>query len=242
VPQESELIDGGELGYELRHEATPLGFRLAVPPGRHDLAISFGADAVRHHHDEPTLLRQFAYVLSPARTWADFGGLDVTVHVPPGWRAAVAPAMRHEGDTLRATFATVPADSIALTVQAPAGWYTPVKYATLALFALVALGGGFVVARWTRARERRRQLSLAPASVLVGLGRGLVWGLAVSATGVLAIQGPELVLPDGQADHRDYALALFGVVFAPIVATAIGAIVSVVVTRGERALPGADGT
>jgi len=159
------------------------------------------------------------------------------VHVPPGWHAAVAPAMRREGDTLRATFATVPADSIALTVQAPAGWYRPVRYAALALFALVALGGGFAVARWTRARERRRQLSLAPASVLVGLGRGLVWGLAVIATGVLAIQGPELVLPDGQADHRGYAgaLAVFGVALASIVATAIGAIVSVVVTRGARA-------
>ena len=235
TPPSTPLFDGRELDYELRSQATPVSFGIDVPPGRHDLAISYGADAVRYHLGDPTLVRQFAYVLSPARTWAGFGGLDVTVHVPPGWRAAVTPALPRSGDTLHATFAMVPADAIALTVQAPAGAHAFVTHATRVLFALVALGGGFAVAWRTRSRERRREGK--PASGLAALGRGVAWGIAVLAAGVLAIVGPDLVLPDGQVDHYGYgqALALIGVIFASAMAIVIGASVSFLVGRRVHA-------
>ncbi|HSK05155.1 MAG TPA: hypothetical protein VK932_28090 [Kofleriaceae bacterium] len=228
-PRTTPLFDDGELPYELRGEAIPVGFRIDVPPGRHALAISYRADAVRYHRGDPTILRQFAYVLSPARTWAGFGGLDVTIHVPPGWRAAVTPAMPRERDTLRAAFAAIPADAIAITVQARTGAHAPMRYAALALFALVALGGGGVVVRWTRARERRREA--LSASRIAALGRGIAWGGAVLAAGMLAILGPDLVVPDGQADHRGHGreLAFVGVVLASIAAAAIGAIASLIV-------------
>lgn len=234
-PATTPMFEGGELQYRLPHEETPIGLWLVVPPGRHTLAISYPADAVRYHHGDPTVLRQFAYVLSPARTWAGFGGLDVTVHVPPDWRAAVRPAMSREGDTLHASFATVPADAIALTVQAPVGAYRPIAFVTRTLFALFALGGGFVVA-W-RARSCERRSKAGSVSRLVALGRGLAWGLAVLTAGILAIVAPDLALPEGQADQAGYrqVVAFVGVVLASAVATVIGVIVSLVGGRRVHA-------
>jgi hypothetical protein len=235
APSTTPLFDGGELQYHLRSEELSMSFQLVVPPGRHDLAVSYRAEAVTYHHDDPTVLRQFAYVLSPARTWAGFGGLDVTVHVPAGWHAAVEPALTREGDMLRGTFEDVPADAIALTVQAPVGNYTLVADATRVVFLLVVIGGGFVVAWRTWVRARRREAR--PASGLAALGRGFAWGAAVLATGVLAIAAPELTLPEGQANHYGYgqALAYVVVVLASAVAVVIGAIVSRVVGRRVHA-------
>jgi len=231
-------LGGGELGYQLDRVPPPEGFQLDVPPGRHELAISYGGDPMRYHRGEPTILYQLAYVLSPARTWAGFGGLDVTVHVPPGWRAAVEPALAREGDTLRGTFAAIPADALGITVQAPAGAaYSIAKVATNALLVLVLLGGGFVVVLWTRASERRRLLK--PASVFAALVRGLVWGTAVAVVGALAIDAPDRLLPAAQVDHRGFKHlpAILGVMLATVAACVIGAIASYVAARRVHADP-----
>jgi hypothetical protein len=197
-PDSTPDFDGGELSYHFKGEwAPPAGFQLDLPPGRHDLVISYRADPVRYYRGEPTIVNQLAYVLSPARTWGGFGGLDVTVHVAPGWRAAVTPAMPRAGDTLHATFPALPADAIALTAQAPAGAYAPLRIATLVLLALVVLGGGFVVARWTRARERRRDAAIS-ASKLAALGRGIVWASRCSGRACSRSSGPTSRSPTGR--------------------------------------------
>jgi hypothetical protein len=223
APDSTPLPDGGELDYELRHEGAPVGFQLDVAPGRHELSISYAADAVRHHHDEPTLLRQFAYVLSPARAWAGFGALDITVRVPPGWRAGVSPALARDHDTLHAEVAGVPADAIALTVQAPAGAYGVVCVAGGALFAIVAVGGGIGVYLRTRSREQRRASAGKLPSGVFAFGRGLAWAVGFLATGLFAIFGPDLALPVGQADHYGYGQGLAAM------AVGIGAVVVLVI-------------
>jgi hypothetical protein len=234
VPTSTPLFAGGELGYDLGAGPMPIGFQLDVPPGRHDLAISYRADAILYHFGDPTVLRQFAYVLAPAGTWGGFGGLDVTVHVPAGWRVAITPVLARDGDTLHAKFASVPADAIALTVQAPLGAYTIVAYATRALFALVVLAGGFVVAWRTRKREQQRET--IGGSNLAAFRRALVWALAVLATGLLAAFGPDGVLPAGQGDRRGYgeAFATIGVVLVTLVTIVIGTVIAVVVRARVR--------
>src|SRR5260221_3378892 len=47
VPKSTPLFDGGELEYRLAAGPLPVGFHLDVPPGRHDLAIAYRADAIR---------------------------------------------------------------------------------------------------------------------------------------------------------------------------------------------------
>jgi len=244
APGSTPLPDGaGELDYELRDEAAPVGFQLDVAPGRHELSISYAADAVRHHHGEPTLLRQFAYVLSPARAWAGLGALDITVHVPPGWRAGVSPALARDHDTLHAELTGVPADAIALTVQAPAGAYGVVRGAGGALFAIVAIGGGVAVYLRTRSRERRRASAGKLPSVVAAFGRAAAWGAGFLAAGQLAIFGPDLALPVGQADHYGYGqgLAAMAVGIGSVLVIVIGVWIARIAGRRAHAAarPGA---
>lgn len=230
-PRTTPAFDGGELGYDLDNPPLSVAFQVVVPTGRHELAVSYNAEPVQDHLGS-VMLYQFGYVLSPARTWAGFGGLDLTVHVPAGWRIAVTPALIREGDTLRGSFPTVPADAIALTVQAPTGLHTVVSFASLVVFAIVALGGLFAVVWRTRVVERRRLAANQFPSGAIAFGRGFAWGVAFFAAGLFAIFGPDLAVA-GQAYHRGYGqgFAAVGVVLGTILATLIGWIVSYVVGR-----------
>lgn len=195
---------GRDIDYPLRDPGIPIGFQLALASGRHELSISYSADALRHHVREPTLLRQFAYVLSPARTWAGFGGLDVTVRLPAGWDAWVSPALARDHDTLHAVFPAVPADAIALSVRAPTGAYGPLRTAAWTAFAIVALGGGVAVFAWAAVRGRRRFAAGKLPSTLGELGIGVAWVALFLATGLGASFGPAWLLPPNQVDHRGY--------------------------------------
>jgi hypothetical protein len=248
VPKQTPALDGNSpLQYRFYNAraVTPVAFAVVVPEGRHTLKVTYAADAVTHLDGYPTVYRQFAYVLAPARSWAGFGGLDATVHLPAGWRAASTPELGRDGDTLNGHFSDVPADSIALTVQAPAGpAYWPVVYGTLGLFGLAILGGAFVCWRAGRAKGRALAQSRGaghawPRSLFVGL----LWGLVVLGTGLLATFGSDWVLPSGQASHDGYGRpfavvgeALLAALLVPV-GFAIAQLTAVIVRR-QRAAAG----
>lgn len=228
-PDTTPLPGGGDAGYELSDRARaalPQGFRLTVPPGRHALAISYAADVVLHHHGDPTVLHQFAYVLAPARSWAGFGGLDVTVRVPAGWDAAGRPALARDGDTLHGAFPGVPADALALTVRAPSGMFWVMRFATAALLLAVVLGGIVVVWRVAARRQRWRSeaylLSVNRVGPSLGraVGYGAAWAAVVLVVGLIAVLTPELTLAAGQADRLGY-LDLFLVILLVLVALCV---------------------
>ena len=237
APTSTPLPGGGELAYDLRDAATPVGFTLDVAPGRHELSIAYTASAMRHHHDEPTVMHQFAYVLSPARAWAGFADLDVTVELPPRWTASTTPALAWDHGALHAVFPGVPADAIALTVQAPTGAYALLGAAGLAVFALVAVGGGIAVYLRTRSRERRRLQAGKLPSGLAAFARALAWSVGFVATGVFAIFGPDLALPRGQEDHYGYGQGFAAVLvgFGAILVLAIGVGIARVAARRVHA-------
>ena len=92
---------------------------------------------------------QFTYALKPARSWGGFGGLDVMVDLPAGWRNTSAVDVRRRGDSLSRSWDSLPADALRVAVHAPAFPFT-------GLVALVALGcGGLLVSRLGRAAGRR---------------------------------------------------------------------------------------
>jgi hypothetical protein len=224
----------GELEYLRWHHRriSPVGFTAEIPPGRHTLAVRYAAEASTHLHGHPTVYRQFAYVLAPARAWAAFGGLDVTVVLPPGWAAASTPPLARDGDTLRGSFKGVPADALALTVQAPEGWaYPVVLLGSLGVLGLVLLVGPFVC--WWGGRSRGRFIALgggAGTSWLrrhawpKSLGLGLAWALAILGVGLLATFGPDWVLPAGQVTYYGYGqfFAVLGLLFLGAVAVPVG--------------------
>src|SRR5262249_38897238 len=142
------------------------------------------------------------------------------------WRAAATPELTRDGDTLSGHFSDVPADSIALTIQAPAGpAYWPVVCGTLGLFGLAILGGAFVC--WRAGRAKGRALARSPAGgrarprSVVG---GLAGGVVVLGAGLLAPFAPAWILPSGHASHYGYGqpLAMIGEVLLAVILVPIG--------------------
>ena len=186
----------------------PMAFTLLLAPGPHTLQVRYGTHGLvrLRDHGRPTVYHQLAYVLAPARSWAGFGGLDISVQLPPGWRAASVPALQRDGDALTGSFSDVPADALALTIQAPEGWaYHLVKYAATGFFILAALGGGVLCWYGGWSKGRRLPLTGEPRPGWLkrhawprSLGLGLLWSVAFPATALLALLGPDSLLPAGQ--------------------------------------------
>jgi hypothetical protein len=104
----------------------------------------------------------------------------------------------------RATFGRIPADAIALSVQAPRGWYDEARLASLVLLAFVVIGGGFGVAVRSRARARKLAGAGRIPSALAAIARAATWSIACCSAGMLAIFGPDHVLPGGPVRHYGY--------------------------------------
>lgn len=214
----------------------PLAFSVVIIPGRHVLKVHFLAEAATHRYGTPTVYRQFAYVLAPARSWSRFGGLDVSIQLPIDWRVACTPTLTRKGDTLVGSFTDLPADAIALTVQAPEGWaYQAVSISSFWLFVLTGLGGLALCWRVGRASARRLALSVGasrnsqvPRAWPMSLAAGLVSALAVAGTGIFATFGPDVMLPAGQANHYGYdqVLAMIGIVLLSLLLVPIGFVIA----------------
>lgn len=106
------------LPYKAEGEGDAINFRLPLAAGEHTVRVRYEARPSAHSDvQSDAVYWQLGYVLSPAREWASFGGLDAKVLVPEGWRAAASPEMRREGDALVASWDALPADSLAVTAQ-----------------------------------------------------------------------------------------------------------------------------
>ena len=118
-------LDGGLLPYEAdASAASGLRFVLDVGPGVHRVRVRYRVQAGSFDdgaHANRTW--QVAYSLAPARLWAGFGQLDVTVLAPADWELASTLPLRTAADPdgVRAVgrFAGVPGDVLALSVRAP---------------------------------------------------------------------------------------------------------------------------
>jgi hypothetical protein len=144
-----------------------LTFRVFLIYGRHTLNARYRAVPTQYSGDpysyEPHFW-QLAFVLSPARQWEGFGDIAVTVRVPPGWPAAVRPALVRTGDALTGHFDGIPADAIGVTTRMPippdwtqVGWVVSVS--------VVVIVG--LIAGWLLGRPRRWPALLGVAPLLV---------------------------------------------------------------------------
>lgn len=220
------------LAYEVEGEGT-LSFRVALAPGRHEIRVRYPATSSTWvDEDEITAAQQLAYVLAPARDWAGFGGVDVRVDVPRGWRAAAEPELRREGDALVGSWDRVPADALALTVRPRdpnplpywGGW---LLLSALGLYLVVRAG------RWFGADLGRRG-KRAWLALLLGVPLSLVWSVAVTLG--LAIV-PEMIRkaagPFSNSGYG-YGLIFFGVLLFPALVVVGTAAVQVAAVRARR--------
>lgn len=176
-PQTTPAIDGGTpLSYETKREGA-ITFTLMLTPGPHTIRVRYQAQATAHSTgNSPTVYWQLGYVLSPARRWAGFGGLDAKVLLPAGWNAASNPAMKRDGDALTGTWNEIPADSLALTVQSPPGsqaLYTILRLIIFVVGLIICLTLGWWLGSWLGSRRRTSAWAL-PLSLV----SASVWGLA----------------------------------------------------------------
>lgn len=108
APDKTPWLDGRKLDYAAGSLSAYGGrdsqsFNPVVPAGRHRLRVSYSVAPTRYAAS-PVRYWQFAYVLAPAREWAGFGGLDVTVSAPQGWTLVTEPKLLPEGGDLRGHF------------------------------------------------------------------------------------------------------------------------------------------
>ncbi|HUY99784.1 MAG TPA: hypothetical protein VMU89_05500 [Thermomicrobiaceae bacterium] len=173
---------GGQppLDYQVAGGKSALAFSLTLAPGTHEISVVYPAQATSYSGSSPARYWQLGYVLAPARQWASFGDLAVTVQLPPGWLAASTPPLTRSGDTLAGTFQGVPADSLALTTRYPAPaptHYGPVLLIAVPVLTLVLAGAiGYALRR----RGRRLWWALLPA-----LPFGVAWMATVAVAGTI---------------------------------------------------------
>lgn len=193
-PRQTPGLGGGrDLDYRINSpKELTLAFRVNLAPGPHTLRVKYDAKASAYSGSDPTRYWQLGYVLAPARDWGGFGQLDVKVLLSSGWAAASTPELTRQGDELVGSFTGIPADALALTVQAPPRTPAWVLTGLSWLCAVLALiGGPVLIWRWSGAVGRN--LGAEHRSLgrlwLVSFGLGVAWLGLLIATGFLVTLG-----------------------------------------------------
>lgn len=164
---------------------------LTIPKGRHVLKAQYNASPATYSGFAPRQLYQFAYVLAPARNWAGFGGLDLTILMPEGWELITAPAMEQTGATMQKHFDQIPADALGFTFGKP---LPPGYYQLDEVFFWLALASVFVppfLLGWLFIRQNRRGIVNPVMGFLLSLG----WGILVGAAIFAASFGADYIYP-----------------------------------------------
>ena len=216
APRTTPALDGGEALSYATEKTSSVSFALTIPAGRHELVVTYAArPQMTRSRAGGTLLWQLGYVLAPARDWGSFGALDVSVQVPSGWRAAVSPPLARGGDTLRAHFTALPADTLGISLQAPTGaLHDVLQIALPLLLAIVVLGGIFAMYLIGRASRTR----------LVAFAAAFAWAIAIAVAGGMTAMRASFALPPHQAAIYGYGpgLGVVGAILGAIVAIPIG--------------------
>lgn len=82
APGKTPWLNGGEFEYSDNSESgRAQKFSFLLPAGTHRIKARYKARP-SFYNRYPLKYWQFAYILAPARQWAGFGGLDVTISAP----------------------------------------------------------------------------------------------------------------------------------------------------------------
>ncbi len=220
TPEKTPWLDGNDFSYEVdSRSGKSQGFSLIMPAGKHRLKARYKA-APSYHAANPMKYWQFTYILAPAREWAGFGGLDITINAPKDWTVVTTPNLERDGETLKGSFNQIPADALALTAKAP----LPILYEPLDIFLQVLWGAAIfatpvfiAVFAWKRGYKLK-------LSWLAGIGFAVLWTILIISTGFLAGFGAGYVIPKNQLSSYGYVgiLYIFGSLIAGGAAFFIG--------------------
>ncbi len=213
----TRAVDGDVIPYAAESGTQPgLRFVLDVGPGAHRIRVRTRVQAGAYDGgDHPNRTWQVAYSLAPARLWAGFAQLDLTVLAPAEWDVATSIPVRPDGagdgggERYTARFAGLPGDILTVAARAPEPAGRRLLHGLAFLAALVVAGvlgalGGVAVGRTGRAARWALPASLlggvgAAASLIVvrsiadGLGDSVALGYGAMITNVVVL-GPAVLL------------------------------------------------
>jgi hypothetical protein len=182
---ESEWPGSAHYMWGAVHQPTLVGFSARLPRGVHTLAARYHTRAFGNPESYPVTEWQVPYILSPAKEWRTFGGLHVTVYMPPGWECRSRPPLEREAARLHGKFDGLPADLLVISAQAPVPPALALRTnAGTACYVLaVALGGVLCWCAGARHARRRWYHGRAGHSPprLLALVMALAWGALVYA-------------------------------------------------------------
>lgn len=177
-------------------------------------------------HVNPTFT--YDYLLSPAKSWASFGPLTVTVRTPAATQLLGSTiALKRAGEVYRAELTSLPEGELTFSVSSTRGlWFgftSPAGYFALVggVLALLALP-----LPWLLGRRWRRASPLTSTLWMVSCIGALVLALAITAAATAASWAPRHAFGYG------YGGAL-GLMFFVFVAAITGTIVAGLAARGR---------
>jgi hypothetical protein len=224
IPADVEKLQSGWSKLGAHRRLSWLAFQLELAAGAtRTVTVSYvhvsGDDTRRAVNQTFT----YDYLLSPAKRWARFGPLHLTIRVPPKTRLQASLPLTRDGDTYRAELPELPNGELSLEVMSlegllfgmtqPAGYW----YLLLAALSAVTFGLALRLGRaWSRLGTRLR---IVLACIF---GTGFVVAVADS----VVVWGVSMVFPQRAfGSGYDTAIALVGAIAA---FAALGAVISTV--------------
>jgi hypothetical protein len=213
-----------------------------LPAGDSTLSAHYWARACGIDEGYPTATWQFPYVLAPAREWASFGRLNVTVYIPEGWESACTPALQREGTVLSEQFDGLPADILHLALRRPAGLaFHLARCLSWGVFVIVVLGGGvfcWLAGRWQGpllALWFRKWILVAPfLAMSLGTLLGVFWAVGIFLAGAFGLQSTTALLAGQESPHPGGAAipeSLMAPLFIAFVALPTGISITMLAAR-----------
>jgi hypothetical protein len=137
-------------------------FHLDFAPGQsRAVTVRYEQRATEDRSARVNTTYRFVYLLSPARRWASFGPLDISVRAPPRVDLTASLPLRRDGDAYHASLPTLPDGELTISTMSRDGlwfgWSDPAGYWALVLAAmgLGALGIGAATGKWWQDRRGR---------------------------------------------------------------------------------------
>lgn len=186
----------------------PLQFDLEIPVGRSTLEVSYEEEA-KVVFGRPSMYRQFAYILSPAKSWASFQDLNLVVHPPADWEMVSSFDLEVDGATLVGQFDSLPADNLAFTLRPAVPWVylfvTEYRIAVVCVIAVLILAFHWRSGRATLKRYREKEQEIdAPSFKNVSLnilGSAFASALLLGGTVFFFTIGLYFVFPMSDAEN-----------------------------------------
>ncbi len=143
-------------------------FKVEVPSGSHLIKVRYLAQPSTYLLGDGSIPWQFVYILTPARDWVGFTGLDATIYIPKGWEFASNVVLNNDGEKLTGSWPTLPTNALSLTVRTPVPNFFPISTFAWLLGPVMCLALGSIVGAFMKRQGRNLALAI-PISVFLGV-------------------------------------------------------------------------